>query len=93
MITYYLITSESYSNNTIGDYPMWNNDESHLIISASVDYNYPYSQSFNGFDELQSWIWDSYTKEYLNWCDSDDPDDDPYGIDGPFPEEMDETIV
>jgi len=84
MSNYYLITSESYSTTLVGDYPIWNNDESKVIISASIDYSYPYSQSFDGYDDVQNWIWDFSKKEYLNWCDDDDPDDDPYGIDGPF---------
>jgi hypothetical protein len=92
-MNYYLITSQSYSENQSGIISFWDNDESNLIISASSDYSYPYSQSFDTYDAVQSWIWDLSTKEYLNWSDDDDPDNDPYGIDGPFPEEMDETIV
>lgn len=93
MANYYLITSESYSNTSVGEYPMWNRDESKLIISASSDYNYPYSQSFDGYDDIMSWVWDYSTNEFLNWTDDDDPNDDQYGIDGPFPETLDSTNI
>tara|TARA_R110000737_G_C14388311_1_gene451820 strand:+ start:412 stop:687 length:276 start_codon:yes stop_codon:yes gene_type:complete len=91
-MNYYLITSQSYSENQSGIISFWDNDESNLMISASADYSYPYSQSFDTYDDMQSWIWNYDTNEWKNW-DEDTEEDDPYGIDGPFPEEMDETII
>lgn len=91
-MNYYLITSQSYSENQIGIISCWNNDESNLMISASSDYSYPYSQSFDDYDEMQSWILNPDTNELVNWVEVDD-EVDPYGIDGPFPEEMDETLT
>lgn len=72
MYNYYLITSESYSQNEVGEYPMWNFNETALIVSASSDYSYPYTQSFNSWDEIVDWTWDTTTNEWMNWNDPGD---------------------
>jgi outer membrane protease len=72
---------------------MWSLNESLILFGTHQTYTGSYSSSFDDYDSVISWIWDLSTKEYLNWSDDDDPDNDPYGIDGPFPEEMDETII
>ena len=73
---------------------MWSLNESLILFGTHQTYTGSYSSSFDDYDSVISWIYDPNTKEEQYWeSDYEDPDDDPYGIDGPFPEEMDETII
>ena len=95
MRKWYLITSESFDTSSIVDYPpLWSVDNSKVFVVAYASYSGSYLESFDDYDSVLEWIYDPNTKEEQYWeSDYEDPDDDPYGIDGPFPEEMDETIV
>ena len=78
-MNYYLISSESYSNQEELDFEVWSPSGEQLIISASENYSGTYSQSFEDINAY-------YYFEDLEIAN------DPYGF-GPFPEEMDETIT
>lgn len=91
---WYLITSESYDSLPIVKYPMWNLYRTQLFVSSSDTYSGSYLGVYDDISDVNEWIYDSNTKEERYWNPYyEDPDSDPYGIDGPFPEEMDETIV
>jgi len=72
---------------------IWSLDGSKILFETPTLYTGSYITYFESYDSVIRWIYDPNTKEEKNW-DSlyEDPDDDPYGF-GPFPEEMDETII
>lgn len=73
---------------------IWNLDKSKVWFSTAVEYTGSYIETFDDYDSVQLWIYNTSSLEQQNWDSIDEnPEDDPYGIDGPFPEEMDETIV
>lgn len=73
---------------------IWGVDNHKILFETPTPYTGSYIQSFDSYQSVLQWIYDPNTKEEQYWSsDYEDPDDDPYGIDGPFPEEMDETIV
>jgi hypothetical protein len=73
---------------------IWSVDVSKILFGTPTLYTGSYITYFESYDSVIGWIYDPNTDEEKNWNpDYVDPNDDPYGIDGPFPEEMDETII
>jgi len=73
---------------------MWSLNESLILFGTHQTYTGSYSSSFDDYDSVIRWVYDVNTHEEANWSDLyEDELNDPYGIDGPFPEEMDETIT
>jgi hypothetical protein len=73
---------------------VWSLDKSKVWFLTQIEYTGSYLESFDTYDEVLTWMYDTGSLEQQYWDSNyENPDDDPYGIDGPFPEEMDETIV
>ena len=88
--------SSSFISESNHTYPiMWDYDGNRCMFSQSSDYSCTPILTFNNEEEREEWLWGSGSREYYNWMDEthrldeDEADNDPYGIDGPFPEEMD----
>ena len=73
---------------------MWSLNKSLILFGTQQTYTGSYSASFDDYDSVIRWVYDVNTNEEINWSDVyEETLNDPYGIDGPFPEEMDETII
>tara|TARA_R110000772_G_scaffold40367_1_gene94580 strand:+ start:366 stop:761 length:396 start_codon:yes stop_codon:yes gene_type:complete len=73
---------------------IWSLNKSLILFGTHQTYTGSYSASFDDYDSVIRWVYDVNTNEEINWSDVyEETLNDPYGIDGPFPEVMDETIT
>ena len=73
---------------------IWSLNNSLILFGTHQTYTGSYSASFDDYDSVIRWVYDVNTNEEINWSDVyEETLNDPYGIDGPFPEVMDETIT